>query len=74
MSTLLILAKSQTPEGCLLEKKITNERMQGKRANITRETPPQREREREREREIAFLIFHGATDSQSACKVAFGTS
>jgi hypothetical protein len=47
MSTLLILAKSQTPQGYLLEENKANKRMQGRSANITREKPPQRERERE---------------------------
>jgi len=72
MSTLLILAKSQTPQGYLLEENKANKRMQERSANITREKPPQRERERERA--LGFLIFHGASESQSACQVAFGTS
>ncbi len=70
MSSLLMLAKSQTPQGYLLEKKNANKRMQERSANITREKPPQRERESA----LGFLIFHGASESQSACQVAFGTS
>jgi hypothetical protein len=57
MSTSLILDKSQTPQGYLLEEKKANKRMQGRTANITREKPPQRERERERERERVRAWF-----------------
>jgi hypothetical protein len=54
-TTLLILAKSQTPQGYLLEENKTNKRMQGRSANITREKPPQPERERERLVSLSFM-------------------
>jgi hypothetical protein len=56
MPTLLTLAKSQTPQGYILEEKKTNKRTQGRSANITREKPPKRERERE---SLLSLFFMG---------------
>jgi len=56
-TTLLILAKSQTLEGYLLEERKAHKRMQGRSANVTREKPPQRERERERESARAWFPY-----------------